>query len=367
MIRILHVVYKMDRGGTESMIMNLYRHIDRSRVQFDFVEASQGEALFDDEITSLGGRIFRCFQYKPWKHFEYVRWWKDFFKEHARDYVAVHGHLGSTAAIYLSFAKRYGVRTIAHSHSVFTKIRLSTLFYMLYSFPTRFIAEHFFGCSRAAAISRFGTNVGNNSEKCNILNNGIDLDKFAYSEEIRLRKRKELGFKDELIIGHVGRLTYAKNHLFILEVAAELIKQKNDVRILLVGDGELRFSIISRSNELGIQEKVILAGDRSDVNELLQAMDVFVFPSIFEGLPLSLIEAQAAGLSVFASTNVPSESDVTGLCRFMELGNPQAWAEAILATDISRRRSYVDECRKAGYDIQDTTKWLQDYYLSLSK
>ena len=364
MIRILHVVYKMDRGGTETMIMNLYRHIDRSKVQFDFVETSFGNALFDEEILSLGGHIFHCQQYKPWIHFKYTNWWKSFFHEHAKEYIAVHGHLGSTAAIYLKIAKRYGLYAIAHSHSTYANITFSSLIYMFYSYWTRYIADSFFACSRAAGISRYGIKKGG-INNCYVLNNGIELEKYKYSPEIRESIRRKFNLENKFVIGHVGRFVAVKNHVFILQILKELINIYPQIYLIFIGNGELKEEICRKTNELGLSSYVKLLGDRSDVNELLQAMDVFLLPSLYEGLPLSLIEAQTAGLPVIASKNVPKEADITGNCKFMELGNPKAWADMILSQNIFNRRSYLEECRIAGYDIKQTSKWLQDYYINI--
>ena len=365
MIRILHVVYKMDRGGTETMIMNLYRHIDKSKVQFDFVETSSGNALFDEEILSLGGRIFHCKQYKPWNHFKYTNWWKTFFREHAKEYIAVHGHLGSTAAIYLNIAKKFGLHTIAHSHSTYANITLGTLVYMFYSYWTRYIADSFFACSRAAGISRYGTKKGG-VNSCYVLNNGIELEKYSYSPDIRKSIRIKFDIENKLVLGHVGRFVPVKNHQFILEILKELKKNNIKIYLLLIGDGELKDNINLKIKELGLTSCVKLLGDRSDVNELLQAIDVLVFPSLYEGLPLSLIEAQTSGLPIIASTNVPQEVNVTGLCSFKELGNIKDWTDIILSQDISHRQSYEEECRKAGYDIKQTANWLEEFYLNLT-
>ena len=174
-IRVLHVIGIMNRGGAETMIMNLYRNIDRTKVQFDFVENSNEPAAFDAEIRALGGKVYRCPHYNGKNHFTYIKWWNTFFLTHKDEYPIVHGHLGSTAAIYLSIAKKYGAYTIAHSHSTGT----GSIIYRIFSYRTRYIADFFMACSVDAAIARYGKKVGNNKNYCNILNNAINIDKFT--------------------------------------------------------------------------------------------------------------------------------------------------------------------------------------------
>ena len=210
-IRILHVIGVLNRGGAETMIMNLYRSIDRTKVQFDFVENEGDEAAFDAEIRRLGGRIYHCPRYKGLNHFAYERWWNDFFKSHRGEYPIVHGHIGSTAAIYLSIAKKYGAFTIAHSHSA----GLGSTMYRIFAYPTRYIADHFFACSRAAGVSGYGKKVGNDISRCQMLNNAINAKKFVFCREARQQMRNDLHLSDNtVVIGHVGRFVEAKNHLF---------------------------------------------------------------------------------------------------------------------------------------------------------
>lgn len=203
-IRVLQVIGSMNRGGAEAMIMNLYRNIDQTKVQFDFVENTDKPAAFDEEILSLGGRIFRCPHYNGKNHIQYVNWWNDFFHDHAGEYGVVHGHLGSTAAIYLKAAKKHGIFTIAHSHNARTTIDLRGLLYSAYSYPVRFIADQFFTCSRAAGISRYGKKIGGSANRCISLNNAIETAAFAFDPDVRRTVRQELDLTDQFLIGHVA-------------------------------------------------------------------------------------------------------------------------------------------------------------------
>ena len=364
-IRILHVIGVMNRGGAETMIMNLYRNIDRSKVQFDFVQNEGEEAAYDREILELGGRIYHCPRYKGKNHLNYVKWWNNFFKNNKDTYQIVHGHIGSTASIYLSIAKKSGAYTIAHSHSAGE----GSLLYRIFSYSTRNIADMFFACSKDAGISRYGERIGKNTERCIVLNNAIDTKKFAFSNERRVAMRNKLGIlEDSLVIGHVGRFVEAKNHAFLLDVFEEIFKVNINAKLLLVGDGELRASIEHIVEEKQLKDVVIFAGIQPNVWDYYQAMDVFLFPSIYEGLPVSMVEAQAAGLPCFVSSNVPYETAITDLVDFISLDiSPKNWALKILDNCNAERLDVTDKIKKAGYDVSYTANWLTDFYLKVGK
>lgn len=361
-IRILHVIGIMNRGGAETMIMNLYRHIDRTKIQFDFVENSFEPAVFDEEILSLGGRIYRCPHYNGKNHFAYVKWWNAFFQEHRDEYPIVHGHLGSTAAIYLSIAKKHGAYSIAHSHSASFNMK-----YYVFTYPTRFIADYFFACSEAAGISRYGKRVGMDKARCAVLPNAIDLEQYGYNEQIRHEMRKQLCLKDvSFVLGHVGRFVDAKNHLFLIDIFEAVHRRRPDSSLLLVGDGALRPQIEAHIAQKGLEDHVILTGVQSDTWKYYQAMDAFVMPSLYEGLPVSMVEAQTAGLSCFVSSGVPRESALTGLVQFLPLSDgAEKWGEQILQHIGSERRSMRKEIEEAGYDIQMSSRWLEQYYMEV--
>lgn len=364
-IRVLHVIGIMNRGGAETMIMNLYRHIDRSKVQFDFVENSSEPAVFDEEILSLGGRIFRCPHYNGKNHFTYVKWWNDFFKAHPKEYPIVHGHLGSTASIYLSVAKKYGAYAIAHSHSSGTDHSLHANLYQIMSYNTRNVADYFFACSEVAGKDRFGSKVTSGSHYA-VLNNAIDVNRFSYDLSVRVAVRDELGIEqDQLVVGHVGRFTKEKNHEFILKIFSELKKMDSNARLLMIGDGTLRTHIMQMAEQASLSSDVIFTGVRSDVERLMQAMDVFVLPSLYEGLPVTMVEAQAAGLPCIISDKVPPECILTeGLVDVMPLSaSPETWAEKILAKRAIPRTDRRAEIAARGFDITTEAVKLQEFYL----
>ena len=362
-IRVLHVIGIMNRGGAETMIMNLYRNIDRNKVQFDFVENSSEPAAFDEEILSLGGKIYRCPHYNGKNHFAYVKWWNTFFQKHSGEYPIIHGHLGSTAAIYLSVAKKHGVYTIAHSHSAGS----GSAMYRMFAYPTRYIADKFFACSKDAGISRYGKTVGNDSIRCQVLNNAIDARRFSFNQETRKQVRSELHIAENaIVIGHVGRFVEAKNHLFLIDVFADVRKRDPNAVLLLIGDGERRAEIQAAIAEKHLDDAVILTGVRSNVWDFYQAMDVFVFPSVYEGLPVSLVEAQAAGLPCCVSSNVPKDSAITDLVQFISLEDrSEKWAEIALRSVKTSRPDMLSEIQNAGFDVISTANWLENFYLNV--
>lgn len=358
-VRILQVLHSMNRGGTESMIMSLYRNIDREKVQFDFVENTDKEAAYDQEILSLGGKIYHCPHYNGKNHFAYVKWWNDFFKQHRGEYHVIHGHLGSTAAIYLPIAKKNGLFTIAHSHNT-----TMSKMYSAFSYPTRYIADHFFGCSRLAGEFRYGRKIVKSSRYMT-LNNAINSEQYRYNQSIRDEVREEFELGDLLVVGTVGRLNYQKNPNGMIEIIKELHVKNPNIRFLWIGGGELYASIKQRIQEEELEDCVIMTGVRNDVYRLLQAIDVFILPSLYEGLPVVAIEAQAAGLPCFISDRVTEECNITGRCRFLPIEQPELWANAILSTDLLHTDTH-QQIIDAGYDIHTTAKWLENFYLNLA-
>lgn len=364
-IRVLQVIGQMNRGGAEAMIMNLYRNVNREKVQFDFVEHTDEQCVFDNEIESLGGRIFHCPRYTGKNHFQYVNWWKVFFKEHP-EYKIIHGHIGSTASIYLLIAKKAGLFTIAHSHNTDGVYDLKQVLYKVLSYRTRKIADYFFACSEAAGHDRFGRKVTAQPEKYCVLRNAIDTNIFQYNSDKRGFLRKQFQYlEQQLVIGHIGRFSEQKNHEFLVKVFLELSKKDENARLLLVGDGYLKDDIQQKVKELGLQEKVLFTGVRSDVSDLLQAMDILIFPSLYEGLPVTLVEAQTSGLPCVISDKVPQECIITdGLVTVKNLtDSAEDWANHILSrANENVRTSRCDEIKAHGYDIEETAKWLEEFY-----
>ena len=369
--RILHVIAKLNRAGTESMLMNFYRNIDRSKIQFDFAICTEEHCDFEDEVLSMGGRVIRYPRYKGFNHIQYKKWWKEFFASH-EEYEVVHGHIGSTAAIYLSIAKRSGRYTIAHSHGTLEPLSIRSIIWRAYSYPTRFIADHFFGCSMSALETRYGMKMAHNSTRAEVLNNAIDSMRFIYNESERIEVRKELGISSStFVIGTIGRLASQKNPQMTLGIINELKNRKLPFKFIWVGVGSLKGEIENEIEKNNLTNDVLMLGLRNDIPRVLQGLDMFVFPSIWEGLGIVAIEAQAAGLPTLCSDQVPREVKVTSLCKFLQLNDLNAWCDEIsnIYCDVSRdtykRLNEYSNIVNANYDIGAVARWLQDFYLNI--
>lgn len=358
-IRILHIVTYMGRGGLETMLMNCYRHIDREAVQFDFLVHRDFRADYDDEIEALGGRIYRVPRLNPFSA-AYRKALLNFFRQHPQ-YRIVHCHLDCMSAIPLKAAKQCGVPVrIAHSHNssqdMDWKYGLKRLF--MRQIPAS--ATHFFACSEEAGKWMFpGQNV-------TVVKNGIETEKFAFDPAIRARTRRRLGLGEALTLGHVGRFAPQKNHDFLMDVFAAVREREPGARLLLVGEGPLEPRIREKARLLGLDDSVVFLGVRTDVNELLQAMDVFILPSLYEGLSLSAVEAQTAGLHCVFSDSVCAECKMTDAAEFVSLReSPAVWAERILAGADGNRTDKKDEIAAYGYDIRTTAGNLQEFYTKM--
>lgn len=358
-IRILQVVTQMTRGGLETMLMNYDRHIDHSKVQFDFLEHRDTVTDYDREILELGGMIHRLPRLNPMSP-AYLKALDRFFAEHP-EYRIVHSHLDCMAGIPLKAAKKNGVPVrIAHAHSSnqVKDAKYPLKLYYKRDIPT--YATHLYACGEEAGRWMF------NGHPFSVLNNAIDCTAFQYNEDIRRKYRDELGVSEHtILVGHVGRFMQAKNHLFLIDTFSALLERQPDSKLLLVGRGDLEQSVREKAETLKISDKIIFAGVRNDVNRLFQAMDVFVLPSLFEGLPLVLVEAQSAGLPCVISDHVPPECEkARDLVRFLPLEvGADRWAEEILRSAKIVRRDTLAEIQASGFDIRENALKLQQFYL----
>jgi glycosyltransferase involved in cell wall biosynthesis len=367
-IRVLRVVGRMDRGGLETIIMNAYRIIDRDKLQFDFVVHTEDECAYDEEIRSLGGRIYRVPSYNGKNHFQYINAWKKFFQEH-QEYKVIHGHVRSTASIYLKIAKSFGLTTIAHSHNTSSGRNIQAIIKNVLQLSIRKYADYLFACSTPAGKWLFGENVTNKSN-FRVIPNGIHAKKYVYNPDIQAEVKKEFGITDQLIIGHVGRFHKQKNHHFLLSVFKKINEMNPNTILMLVGDGSLRSEITKQINEYGLTNKVIMTGSRNDVHRLMQAMDVFVFPSLFEGFGNVIVEAQAAGLPCIVSDTIPNEVELTNLVEFINLKqSPEFWANQILLNMNNEmdRKNTTEEIIRAGFDVFSIAKWYEEFYIKNSE
>ena len=366
-IHVLQVIGSMNRGGAETMIMNLYRNIDKSMIQFDFLLSSKENGQYEEEINKLGGRIYHIKKFNGLNPVLYYNECKKFFKTHPEISI-VHGHIGSSAAFYLKAAKKYGKYTIAHSHNSKSYLSIRSIVFSMYSYPTRKIADYLFGCSTEAGIARFGKKAVNSSVYSNF-NNGINLNDFYFNDAVRINMKKELHItEDSIVVGTVGRITEQKNPDKILDIFENLVKIYSNVYCLWIGTGPDEDRIKSIINSKGLSDKVFLLGVRSDVHNVLHAFDCFVFPSLWEGLPVTIIEAQAAGLPIVISDKVSKEVGITPLVFWLNVDdNSQKWAEICFEKScefLDKRNSYKELVKNSGYDIHETSNWLMKFYLS---
>ena len=368
-VRILHILGNTQLGGAESRIMDLYRHMDRSVVQFDFVVHSKEEGYFNEEIRKLGGRIFRVPRFRVLNYFSYCRAWKKLLQEHRdadgrSEFHMIQGHMTSTAAIYLPIARKCGIETtIAHARSAGVDKGLKGIL-------TRFLrrnlskkADYLFTCSELAGISVFGKKAVEQG-RTRFLPNAIDCQKFAPDPLVREKIRRELGIENCYVIGHVGRFHYAKNHEYLLRVFAELVKRKTrDYVLLLLGEGSGMEDIRILSRELGLGDKVYFLGNKSNVNDYYQAMDYFVYPSRFEGMPGTIVEAQTAGLRCLMSDTICKEVIATELVTTRSIReDPGLWADEIEQHLQYQRSSRVDEMKELGFDVHGQAVLMTDFY-----
>lgn len=361
-IRVLQIVTYMGRGGLETMLMNYYRHMDRSKIQFDFLVHRDFEADYDQEIISLGGRIFRISRLIPWRH-QYRQELRTFFHEHP-EYRIVHVHQDCLSSVALQCAKECGVPVrIAHSHSSSAVKNLKYPIKLYYMRKIPQYATDLLACGKCAGDWMFG---GNHYQ---IIPNAIDTSRYIFSQTISAQKRSELGIGSEILIGHVGNFTPAKNHSFLLEIFQKVLFLEPSAKLLLVGGGDNITIIKDKVRSLGISDSVIFTGSRSDVHQLMQAMDVFVFPSLYEGLPVTMIEAQSAGLPCVISDHVSEECIVTeSLVTVKRLSDPPStWAKHVLSRAKLPRTNHIAEIQSVGYEIEIAAKRLEAFYLSKSE
>lgn len=357
-IRVLQVVTHMERGGLESTLMNYYRHIDRERVQFDFLVHRQERAAFDDEIESLGGKLYRLPRLVPWSE-GYLAALNHFFDEHP-EYKIVHVHQDCLSSVILRAAAQHNIPVrIAHSHNANQDKNLKYPIKLWYKRSIPKYTTNLFACGKDAGDWMFG------GAPYQIINNAIDATAYSFNPKKRIEMRHQLGLADKLIIGHVGRFNPQKNHLFLLDIFAALLKKEPNAVLLLVGGGEDMLKIQAKAHALGIAEHVRFLGVRSDVADLMQAMDVFVFPSLYEGLGIVLIEAQAAGLPCVVSDTIPREAYLTDLVTAERLSSStETWADNILEKRNFPRTDRRAEIAAHGFDITTEAVKLQEFYIN---
>lgn len=357
-IRILHIVSELNQGGIENFIMNVYRKIDREKIQFDFIVHHKKIGFFEEEIKQLGGKVFHFKILDDKRILNYIIKLNLFFKNHP-EYKIVHSHLASLGFIYLKIAKKNGVKVrIAHSHGTCVPKSLKGFVKgILFKFYSN-DANVRFACSKKAGEFLFKKKV------FTFIPNAIDYNKFKFNLKQRHIKRNELGLKNEFLIGHVGRFTVEKNHEFILRMFKKLLTYNSNFKLLLIGDGILRAKMEKLALNIGIKNNVIFAGVKNDIEKYYQAMDLFILPSLFEGLPVTGIEAQVSGLTSIFSDNVTKEVAISKQIYFLGLHDENEWIDKIL--DIYNNKSTFkrDLSLNQEFNIKNLISTLERFYIN---
>ncbi len=367
-IRILQCGMTDNYGGVEAFIMNVYRNIDKSKVQFDFLTLHDKKIVCEDEIKKMGGRIFKVEYSKKDNLIKHYTALNTFFKQYANEFVGI--HMNSCFPNYslpLKYAKKYNINIrIFHSHNSEDMYKSKYIIVELmkkvkYFFEKKMIKK------RATSLLACSDEAGNymfDKSEFKVIKNGVDLEKFRYNENIRKEIRKELNLRDEIVIGFVGRLQYQKNPLFALEIIKKINEKNTNYKLLMVGSGILESKIKEYIEINKLNANVILLGQRNDVYKLYQAMDIFLLPSNFEGLGIVLIEAQAAGLRCITSDNVPLLTKVTNNISYYNLEELNSWVDSIIEIPIlqTNREKAYEEVNKKGFGIRNTIKELTGIY-----
>ena len=364
MIRVLQMIGSLNIGGSQAMILNLYEAIDRTKVQFDFILDEPTQRELADRVIQLGGKIYEMPKFTGKNFFEVKRAWKSFFAEHP-EYKILHSHVRSYASIYFPIAKKYGVTTIIHSHSTSNGSGIKSLAKAMLQRPIRYMADYLFACSSASGQWLYGNSVTSKSN-FKVIPNCIDISRFSFSNEKRAIGRQQLQIDlDDFVIGHVGRFHPVKNHRFLVDVFAEICKEKHNAKLLLIGDGELFGDIRSYCENLGLTDKVIFAGSQRDTSLYYSVMDVFVFPSLWEGVPVSVVEAQTSGLPCLISDVITNDVVLIDSVKKKALTeNEIEWAKKIKSMTRSDNR-HLDEkqlCLLHAFDSYSVADSLTSFY-----
>lgn len=363
-IRVLQIIGDVVGGGVENVIMNYYRYIDKSKIQFDFVVHEGALKTYLREVKKYGGNVFVIPSYKT-NIFKYTYSIYKIIKENK--YSIVHSNMNSMSGFPLMAAYFAGAKNrILHNHTTDSPEEgIRTLLKRILRPFAKLFANQYWACSNLAAEWMYGKKAVKDN-KITIINNAIDLDKFKFDKEKREKFIKELGLENCFVIGHVGRFMKQKNHEFLIDIFYEIIKRKENARLLLIGDGKLRPQIESKVKELGISNKVIFLGNRNDVADLYNVMDIFIFPSLYEGLGMVAIEAQVNSLPTIVSTEIPIEAKISENIKFISLQQPlKDWLNEI--ENAKRKELNINDELLKKFDIKQESRKLEKLYLKLIK
>lgn len=370
-IKVLYFVDRMRRGGIQSLVLDWAARFDKNKIQIDFLLLDDGNRYeLEDTLKELGCNVYKL--EGVWiknllDFFKYGKKLDDFFKKH-NDYKVVHLHSSSKNYQVLKYAKKYDIpMRISHSHNIDfqTTNPLKKFIGNLLKKSLVKYSTNYFACSKIAGEWLFGKKI-TTSKKFKVIHNAVDYKKFAYNEETRKKIRTELNINENsIVLGNVARFERQKNHEFLIDIFFEYQKNNKNAKLLLIGTGTLETLIREKVRKLRIEDKVIFAGFKNNVNEYMQAMDYFIFPSLFEGLGLVLIEAQVSGMPCFTSKDVvPYEVKVSDSLEFLPLSSSaKRWCDNINAKSRNRSDNLLS-IKKNGYFVEDVIKELEKKYLS---
>ena len=352
----------MDRGGIETMLMNFYRNIDRDRIQFDFLANKPAPGDYDEEVKALGGRLFISPGFMSYR--KYAAYMTDLFREHP-EYRIIHTHNGSLMLYALQSAKRNSIPVrIAHAHATAVPVGLKNELKKLMRPLIKYAATDYWGCSDAAGKFYFSEKRWNNRHE--LIHNAINVDDFTFNSASRTAIRSKYGLGDKFVIGHVGRLAPQKNQKMLLDVFDRVHRQNANTHLVIIGTGELEDKLKEQCSALGLSDSVTFTGVQTNVNEWYSAFDAFVMTSLYEGLPVVAVEAQASDLPCILTDTITTEVSVTDRVSFLGLhDDPQLWANAILELQPKDRKDRSAQLQQAGYDIRYEAKRMQELYSEL--
>lgn len=355
------------RGGTQAFIMNVLHNIDRERFQIDFAINNDYEGGWGPDMRTLGSEIFIMPVFRVYNWFSFRKAWDGFLSEH--HYAIVHGHSTNSAGIYLKVARQHGCKTIAHIHSTgYRGNAIERVTKHFFSKMTKKQADYWFACSEKAAYRLYGDDY-KSYPRYYEMPNAIDVKRFEYNEVIRKEIRKSLGVGDEeFLCGHAGTFSVPKNHTFLLDVFAEICKRNDKARLLLIGEGVLKQEVKKKARMLGVYGRIIFRQNLPNVNEYMMAMDLFIFPSLFEGFGMVSLEAQATGLKIIQSDTVPKDTHLTECVVSMSLNrHPAEWAEKALAMPQRDRKVMNKEIYETKYNLKHTLSHITKLYEEMAE
>lgn len=357
MIRVLHSELQSNIGGIEAFLLNLTKTIDRTNLQFDFLMRGDNSYL-ETTLKKYGANIYKV----PSGMSNYYKFVKNILVKNNYDFVHVHKNSAANIVLPLMVKKYTNAKLIVHSHntSPSSGSKIAIMLHKINRNKLMRLSDYRFACSDTAAAWMFGNEYVDKQVK--IIKNGIITKDYVYDTKKRKQVRQQMGLEGKFVIGHVGAFREQKNHKFLLDVFSKL--DIPNAELMLMGDGDLKTEMVQMAKSLGISNRVLFMGSRNDVADLLQACDIFVMPSLWEGLGIAAIEAQASGLPTLVSENFPKETQITSLSKFISLTAPEKWIKQIdKLNDGYTRKNMYDKIKKSGYDMTISAKKLRDYYL----